>query len=621
MSQLFAPALSASIRDVLVRGGESISAIHPHRGVGIFLLPPAREEAEIIFRAGLSLDFCGLLSRRSGRDLLDRARRTPRSHVMRGDGLPELRRVLVEEGLGGFVLHPLLGEESVLGYLVLGLLPEEAEAEELGASLVRVRGWDEVNRRVRILREEAGRAVLRSLLAARDSGGGRGVEAILVLDEDDRILLSHGVSHHLPSWGRTEVLGHPLKLLPGGRVLAGMEASGSGHVEWRTRKVLSGEKDLSLSLSVLALSPSWDVGCAWRGILIKSAGSAGGRDDGLLLELALRASRSLEGEMASREPAGGAADSAELARTAIAAAENAQSEESIDLSGLFRGFLYRMESELRDDRIQVLPFLGSELPFVMGDRRHVESALWALLRRAWASLLPTGGTITLRTWEEEGSVWCSVADDGEGRDGEGAMGPGSLEPLRNADDGKDTTLPDGGVEMARALIQAGGGTLHVEVRPGLWTRHAVIFPASRVLQRDAASVRKGLPPAVEVRRSEGGALEVLVVDDNDMVRTVLRKYLERKGYDVTEAVDGGDALEVLREHRFDRVMVDIDMPGTTGIEFFQRLDTVAPEMRERTVFMTGGFQEGSAEDFIKGTGRPHIQKPFDLKEVEELLRA
>jgi len=615
-----AMALSTSIHDVLVRGGESISATHPHRGVGIFLLSPAREEAEIIFRSGMSLDFCGLLSRRGGRDLLDRARRTPGSHVMRGDGLPELRRALEEEGLGGVALHPLLGEESVLGHLVLGLLPEEAEAEDLDASLARVRKWDDVNRRVRILREEAGRAVLRSLLAARDSGGGRGVEAILVLDEEDRILLSHGVSNHLPSWGRTEVLGHALKTLPGGRVLAGMEASGSGHVEWRTRKVLSGEKDLSLSLSVLSLSPSWDVGSAWRGILIKSAGSAGGRDDGILLELALRASRSQEVGVASDGTAG-AADSAELARCAVAAAEEAQSEESIDLSGLLRGFLYRMEPELRDDRIQVLPFLGGELPLVMGDRRHVESALWALLRRAWASLLPTGGTITLRTWEAEGSVWCSVADDGEGRDSEAVMGPRSLEPLRTPDHAEDPTLPDGGVEMARALIQAGGGTLHVEVRPGLWTRHAVIFPASRVVQREAAGARKALPPAVEVRRSGGGALEVLVVDDNDMVRTVLRKYLERKGYDVTEAVDGGDALEVLREHRFDRVMVDIDMPGTTGIEFFQRLDTVAPEMRERTVFMTGGFQEGSAEDFIKGTGRPHIQKPFDLKEVEELLRA
>jgi CheY-like chemotaxis protein len=175
--------------------------------------------------------------------------------------------------------------------------------------------------------------------------------------------------------------------------------------------------------------------------------------------------------------------------------------------------------------------------------------------------------------------------------------------------------------MARELIRGGGARLHVEVRPRLWTRYSIVFPAARVVRRSTGTAARDLPPAVKVHRAPNGTLEVLVVDDNEMVRTVLRKYLERKGHEVTEAVDGGVALEILRERGFDHVMVDIDMPGTTGIEFFRQLDSVAPEMRERTVFMTGGFQEGAAEDFIQGTGRPHIQKPFDLKEIADILQA
>jgi CheY-like chemotaxis protein len=159
----------------------------------------------------------------------------------------------------------------------------------------------------------------------------------------------------------------------------------------------------------------------------------------------------------------------------------------------------------------------------------------------------------------------------------------------------------------------------VETRDGLWTRYSVVFPAERVVRSAVDRRTSGIPPAVRVQRVENGQLAVLVVDDNHMVRTVLRRYLEKQGHQVMEAVDGGVALEILQDRVFDRVMVDIDMPGTTGVEFFRRLDTVNPDMRNRTVFMTGGFQEPETEEFIQGTGRPQIQKPFDLEEISVIL--
>jgi len=50
-------------------------------------------------------------------------------------------------------------------------------------------------------------------------------------------------------------------------------------------------------------------------------------------------------------------------------------------------------------------------------------------------------------------------------------------------------------------------------------------------------------------------------------------------------------------------------------EFYEDLSSVAPAMRDRTIFMTGGFLDSSTEDFIEGTGRPSIKKPFDLVEM------
>ena len=74
-------------------------------------------------------------------------------------------------------------------------------------------------------------------------------------------------------------------------------------------------------------------------------------------------------------------------------------------------------------------------------------------------------------------------------------------------------------------------------------------------------------------------------------------------------------LRAGQDEDFDRVIVDVHMPGKTGPEFFESLTDVAPGMRSRTLFMTGGFVEGDTERFIQDSGRPAIKKPFDLAEL------
>ena len=88
---------------------------------------------------------------------------------------------------------------------------------------------------------------------------------------------------------------------------------------------------------------------------------------------------------------------------------------------------------------------------------------------------------------------------------------------------------------------------------------------------------------------------------------------------MTEAEDGEDALRLVRGREFDRLIVDVQMPGKDGPEFFSCLEEVAPVLRQRTVFMTGGFLEEDTERFIHESGRPAIKKPFDLSEMARTL--
>ncbi len=607
------PAQIRSFEGEMKEWGEKAASLSGASGTALFLFSPFAPGVEFLFRGGLSLELCGALTVEPAMDLLARARRTAEAHLFRPVGLaeqvPELGRVVAGEGMERLALFPLLGEESVLGYMVVGLAQGAVCSTPGGGLAV---AWGEMNRALREMRGEVGRSVLRKLLSLYEQGLGRDVQALAVVDSSERVLLAHGMSRVIPQWGRGELMGQQLRNLPGGRVFSSLEVAGSGHMAWRTRKVSMEETEQYLDLSLLTLGGRVEERSPWRVVLVRG-GEGSGSGGATLMEMALRL---LEGEGRGEEAMG--SGSLDVARQALSVAEELQAEEGIDLTGIFRGFLGRVEEELRGDRIRVLPFLQAELPLVRGNRRLMETALWALLRKAWTSLLPGGGTITLRTWEEEGSVWITVAEDGSGR--EGGAEPDSPSMESPALGGEEDALPESGIALARRLIGAGGGTFSVEVRSGLWTRYTVVFPAERTVSR-RDRLPAGLPPAVEVRRTPPGGLQVLVVDDNDMVRTVLRRYLEKKGHGVTEAMDGGVALDILQEKAFDRVMVDIDMPGTTGVEFYRLLDEVNPEMRERTVFMTGGFQEGETEDFIVATGRPHIQKPFDLGEIGQILQA
>ncbi len=90
---------------------------------------------------------------------------------------------------------------------------------------------------------------------------------------------------------------------------------------------------------------------------------------------------------------------------------------------------------------------------------------------------------------------------------------------------------------------------------------------------------------------------------------------------MTEACDGEEGLLLVKAREFDRLIVDMRMPRSDGSEFYKELEQVAPQMTDRTIFMTGGYLGSGDEEFIKETGRPSINKPFDLIEMAKTVES
>ena len=116
-------------------------------------------------------------------------------------------------------------------------------------------------------------------------------------------------------------------------------------------------------------------------------------------------------------------------------------------------------------------------------------------------------------------------------------------------------------------------------------------------------------------RSSANSGRILLVDDEEMVRKAIRLILTFGGYNITEAVDGEDAVQKYIEASppFDLVLIDFDMPRLGGPEAVARIRRHDPQAK--AILLSGGTHSNGSEKII------FLQKPFDNQQLIGLVRA
>ncbi len=137
---------------------------------------------------------------------------------------------------------------------------------------------------------------------------------------------------------------------------------------------------------------------------------------------------------------------------------------------------------------------------------------------------------------------------------------------------------------------------------------------------DGTTPAPGVTPAgrVELRRTDGSPIRVLVVDDENTLSDLLSMALRYEGWDVRTAGDGLAAVRAAREFRPDAVVLDVMLPDIDGLEVLRRLRAEAPYVP--VLFLTA---RDAVEDRIAGItagGDDYVTKPFSLEEVVARLR-
>ena len=114
---------------------------------------------------------------------------------------------------------------------------------------------------------------------------------------------------------------------------------------------------------------------------------------------------------------------------------------------------------------------------------------------------------------------------------------------------------------------------------------------------------------------------VLIIDDEPSIRSALRRFFTRRGWQVDEAADGAKGLATLLAARNDFTIVisDLKMPDFSGVELHDHVAAVAPDLLDRIIFSTGDVASKDAADFVQRTKCTVLQKPFELRALESLI--
>jgi PAS domain S-box-containing protein len=276
--------------------------------------------------------------------------------------------------------------------------------------------------------------------------------------------------------------------------------------------------------------------------------------------------------------------------------------------------------------ITVRTILSPSLWPTLCDSHQLENALLNLVINA-RDAMPGGGRITISTANvvldeartlahSHGSpsefVKLSVTDNGVG------MAP---EILSRAMDPFFTTKPMGrgtglGLSMIYGFVGQSHGHLRLDSEPGQGTTVQIYLP--RHARQDAADPVKELSPLL--RSAKTGAT-ILLVDDEQVVRTLLTEVVEVLGYDVIAAADGTAAWEVLKStQKIDLLLTDIGLPGgMNGRELADAARDIQPNLK--VLFITGFAEQAVLSDGSLQDGMEVMTKPFSMNSLAEKIGA
>ncbi len=295
----------------------------------------------------------------------------------------------------------------------------------------------------------------------------------------------------------------------------------------------------------------------------------------------------------------------------------------LDLNGTIAN-LEKMLRRLIGEDIEVQTVLASPLECVCADPGQIEQVLLNLVVNA-RDAMPQGGTLRIETSsvtqdsnhlrEHVGVaagayVMLAVSDAGVGMDDETLSH--LFEPFFTTKGaGKGTGL---GLSTVYGIVKQSGGHIAVESHLRQGTTFRIYLPA---VKQDVQSSR----PSPAVKETASGSETILLVEDEEAVRTMAGRVLRSSGYSVLEARAGAEALALVEQHPepIHLLLTDVVLPGgMNGWDLRERLLSLRPEIK--ALCMSGYAYDATLHINISERGIPFLEKPFKPAVLAQKVR-
>lgn len=247
------------------------------------------------------------------------------------------------------------------------------------------------------------------------------------------------------------------------------------------------------------------------------------------------------------------------------------------------------------------------LPRVAGRRDAYQQILLTLVQQAIEAMPASGGTVRVTSRVEHGRARLEIAADEPGDRNPRTPPP---VPRATAEQGLPREL-----HVAALVAKSMDCQLDFVRGRGEIVRAVLSCPlAGAGGERATPRAVTGPHPGPGV---SGGTLEVLVVDDEPVIRTLMADIVAHRGHVATTADNGSEAWKLLAQRHYDVVFIDVLMPVMNGLELLDRMQTMSP--RPQVVLMSGKLTDAVEEALRQHPGVALLNKPFPMQHVTELL--
>lgn len=295
---------------------------------------------------------------------------------------------------------------------------------------------------------------------------------------------------------------------------------------------------------------------------------------------------------------------------------------AVDVNTLLED-LVRMVIEVFPKTITFVQRLEPFGPMVSAEQNQLHQALLNILLNA-RDAMPHGGTITMSTETVSSAslrgrfpnlqdipyVQITITDSGEGMDDETMRH--IFEPFFTT---RDRAMFTGlGLSVVYGIVTSHKGFIDVSSKVGGGTAVSIFFPA------ETPSHETAVADSPQTVIPKGGTETILVVEDEEMLRSLVKEVLVRAGYTVAFAFDGEDALRVYDEQRdrIDLVLLDFGLPKLAGDEVLVALKQRNPEVK--VVFSTGYVRKEKSEELLRLGAQGVVFKPYTVADMLETIR-